>query len=106
MVGSAPSGGHTYEDELVDIELDNELDDAGEDEAGRQASEDIELHLGEAGRNWERPPAPALDQRTDSLSAKLLLCTGRLSCMPWVADTSGVRRSIPAAGCRLLYWPA
>lgn len=67
--GSRPSGGPSYEDDLVDDELDAELEDQGEDEAGRQNSEDVEMHIGEAGRNWERPPAPVLDERTDSLGA-------------------------------------
>ena len=82
--GSEPSGPSNYEDELVDVELDAELDDTGEDEAGRQASEDVELHLGEAGRNWERPPAPALDERADSLGVTVVLL-GRFSSISAVA---------------------
>ncbi len=68
--GAKPSGGavsNSYEDDLVDDQLENDVEDAAEDEAGRQASDDVDVQLGEAGRNWERPAAPPLDERVDNL---------------------------------------
>ena len=38
------------------------------------AEEDVELDLGEAGRNWRRPDAPAVIPATDSLGEHVLLC--------------------------------
>ena len=43
-----------------------ELD--AEDMDERLMEEDLEVDIGEAGRNWERPPAPDLDPITDSIS--------------------------------------
>lgn len=60
------------EDELIaDAEAASaEADAFGEDEPDfRQEEElDFELDIGEAGRNWERPPPPALRPSRDPIS--------------------------------------
>ena len=59
-------------DELIaDAEnADADVDGFGEDVDVRQEEEeDFELDLGEAGRNWERPPPPALRPSRDSIGA-------------------------------------
>jgi hypothetical protein len=52
----------------LDDELDMEAGLMEEDEDQRLVEDDLEIELGEAGRNWERPPVPNLDPNTDSLS--------------------------------------
>lgn len=60
------SGG--LEDDL-DAELDAQQDQNAEDDVdAMMLDDDIELHLGEAGRNWTRPEPPPLDPQKDSLS--------------------------------------
>lgn len=64
--------GSTYNDPLDD-DLDLEAGLIDEDEDQRLLEEDLEIELGEAGRNWERPPVPAFDPQNESLSAALFL---------------------------------
>ena len=42
-------------------------EDDADDIDQHMLEEDLELHLGEAGRNWERPAPPPLDPSTQSL---------------------------------------
>ena len=68
------SGG--AEDELVEQQFEavpENLEDDGEDVDVRLLEEDLELHLGEAGRNWKRPDPPPRNTATDSLG-RLDLC--------------------------------
>lgn len=50
------------EDQIESFELD------AEDVDQRLVEEDLDLELGEAGRNWERPKAPEHDVETMDLS--------------------------------------
>lgn len=62
------SGG--AEEELVDEQFDTvpeNLEDDGEDVDERLLEEDLELHIGEAGRNWKRPAPPPLNPASESL---------------------------------------
>ncbi len=45
------------------------LEDDGEDVDERLLEEDLELHIGEAGRNWKRPAPPPLNPASKSLGA-------------------------------------
>jgi hypothetical protein len=56
-----------FRDPLED-DLDLEAGLVDEDEDQRLLDEDLEIELGEAGRNWERPPVPAFDPQQESLS--------------------------------------
>lgn len=64
-----PSGGPPKRRQPESQEVDRlesyELD--AEDVDQRLVEEDLELHLGEAGRNWERPAPPPLDTATQSI---------------------------------------
>lgn len=65
------SGG--LEDEPVDEQLDavpENLEDDAEDVDERLLEEELELHLGEAGRNWKRPAPPPLNSATQSLGVR------------------------------------
>ena len=46
-------------------------EDDADDIDQHMLEEDLELHLGEAGRNWERPAPPPLDPSTQSLGEVL-----------------------------------
>lgn len=62
------SGG--MDDDLVDEQFEavpEGLEDDAEDVDIRLLEEDLELHLGEAGRNWERPAPPPIDPKNDSI---------------------------------------
>ncbi|KAK9916868.1 hypothetical protein WJX75_008145 [Coccomyxa subellipsoidea] len=62
-------------EELVDEQFEGvpeNLEDDGEDVDVRLLEEDLELHLGEAGRNWKRPDPPPQDPATDSLAFQQL----------------------------------
>ena len=45
-----------------------------DDEAAGGQLEDVAVHLGEAGRNWERPAPAALDCATQDLSESFFFC--------------------------------
>lgn len=65
-------------EELVDEQFEGvpeNLEDDGEDVDVRLLEEDLELHLGEAGRNWKRPDPPPRDPATDSLGRQNLFLT-------------------------------
>lgn len=63
------SHGSSGLEEDLDAELDAQQDHLAEDDVDAiMLDDDIELHLGEAGRNWTRPEPPPLDPKKDSLS--------------------------------------
>ena len=65
--GQAPSKRRNAGPDDGDARFESfELD--AEDMDERLMEEDLEVDIGEAGRNWERPPAPDLDPGTDSIS--------------------------------------
>lgn len=67
------SGG--VEEDLLDEQLETvpeNLEDDGEDMDERLLEEDLELHLGEAGRNWKRPAPPPLNPASESLGSSIL----------------------------------
>lgn len=53
----------------MEMDADDAMEDAEFEEPAAVGAEGEEVQLGEAGRNWERPPAPALNPRTDALGA-------------------------------------
>ena len=61
------------EDELAEEEFQEaeEVDELPEDLDEQLAEADVEVELGAAGRNWERPPVPEVDPRRDSLGELL-----------------------------------
>lgn len=59
--------GTSFHESLED-ELDLEAGLADDDEDQRILDEDLEIELGEAGRNWERNPVPAFDPQLEPLS--------------------------------------
>ena len=70
---SAPG---TVEEEAIEEQmavLPESPEDDADDIDQHMLEEDLELHLGEAGRNWERPAPPPLDPSAQSL--------GESSCM-------------------------
>ena len=63
-----PSAGSGALEEDLEAELDAEQDQqAEEDVDATMFDDDIELHLGEAGRNWTRPEPKPHDPRKDKL---------------------------------------
>ncbi|CAL8467309.1 g6846 [Coccomyxa elongata] len=67
------SGG--VEEELLDEQFETvpeNLEDDGEDVDERLLEEDLELHIGEAGRNWKRPAPPPLNPASESLTFQQL----------------------------------
>ena len=74
------SGSGAIDDDIVEAQFAAEpegMDVDDEDQHLQMA--DIDVDLGEAGRNWERPPPPPLDPRADSISASTL-------CLPLLAN--------------------
>ena len=68
---SAPGG---VEDEAIEEQmalLPESPEDDADDIDQHLLEEDLELHLGEAGRNWERPAPPPLDPSMQSLGELL-----------------------------------
>eukprot|EP00884_Botryococcus_braunii_P008677 jgi/Botrbrau1/17810/Bobra.0127s0057.1 len=61
----------TFQDTLED-ELDLEAGLVDEDEDQRLFDDDLEIELGEAGRNWERPPVRAFDPQQERLTFQQL----------------------------------
>ena len=64
------SGSGAIDDDMVEAQFAAEpegMDVDDEDQHLQMA--DIDVDLGEAGRNWERPAPPPLDPRADSISA-------------------------------------
>jgi DNA polymerase delta subunit 1 len=50
--------------------MEPDIDDFLEDEDFQQPpDESVEVELGEAGRNWERPPVEPFDPKTTSIGA-------------------------------------
>lgn len=69
---SAP--GAAVEDEAIEEQmalLPESPEDDADDIDQHMLEEDLELHLGEAGRNWERPAPPPLDPSMQSLGEVL-----------------------------------
>ena len=63
-----PSGGSGALEEDLEAELDAEQDQQAEEDVDAiMFDDDIELHLGEAGRNWTRPEPKPHDPRKDKL---------------------------------------
>ena len=66
---SIPAPGAT-EDEAIEEQvglLPESPEDDADDIDQHMLEEDLELHLGEAGRNWERPAPAPIDPSTQSL---------------------------------------
>lgn len=86
-----PSGqGSGGLEEDLDAELDaqqqQQQDQMGEDDFDTMMlDDDIELHLGEAGRNWTRPEPALVDPQKDALGQDISFeqrcCKQRRSCM-------------------------
>lgn len=68
-----PSRGSGGLEKDLEAEIDNEQDLAEEDVDAIMFDDGIELELGEAGRNWERPEPKPHDPRKDKLGRSLLL---------------------------------
>lgn len=65
-----PSGGSGALEEDLEAELDAEQDQQAEEDVDAiMFDDDIELHLGEAGRNWTRPEPKPHEPRKDKLGA-------------------------------------
>ncbi len=95
------SGSGAVDDELAEqAAFGAEPDDVDEDEDTRLQTADIDVDLGEAGRNWERPPPPPLDPRAASVSASLhseccaVGCYGREGCPITTITTPSCKRAI------------
>ena len=54
-------------EEPVAVLPESPQEDDAEDVDQHMLEEDLELHLGEAGRNWERPAPPPIDVSVQSL---------------------------------------
>ena len=54
----------------LEAEIDNEQDLAEEDVDAMMFDDGIELELGEAGRNWERPEPKPHDPKNDKLGGR------------------------------------
>ena len=95
----ANAGSGALEEDL-DAEIDAQQDQLAEDDVdAMMLDDDIELHLGEAGRNWTRPEPPPLDPKTQSLGV-----LGK----PGVQSNFGLQHlqiccSLPANGGRLCH---
>ena len=66
------------DDDLIDEQFDMEPPDDDFDEP-TASLEEVEDNLGEAGKNWQRPPPPQLDPATDRLVFQQLevdFCSG------------------------------
>lgn len=61
-----PNGDYDRDDEE---DFDREVDDETEFTAAEERV-DVELDIGEAGRNWERPPPPRISPSTDSIGKR------------------------------------
>lgn len=72
-----PSGqGSGALEEDLDADIDAQQDQLAEDDVdAMMLDDDIELHLGEAGRNWTRPEPPPLNPKKDSLSRCFVMLT-------------------------------
>ena len=68
-----PSRGSGGVEEDLEAEIDNEQELAEEDVDAMMFDDGIELELGEAGRNWERPEPKPHDPKMDKLGRSLLL---------------------------------
>ena len=95
------SGSGAVDDELAEqAAFGAEPDDVDEDEDTRLQTADIDVDLGEAGRNWERPPPPPLDPRAASVSASpcrercVIGCCGREGCLEKMLATPSCKRAI------------
>lgn len=60
-------------EEDLEAEIDNEQELAEEDVDAMMFDDGIELELGEAGRNWERPEPKPHDPKAHKLGRSLLL---------------------------------
>ena len=54
---------------MVQAQFAAEPEGLDEDEDQHLQMADIDVDLGEAGRNWERAPLPPIDPRADAISA-------------------------------------
>ena len=68
-----PNRGSGGVQEDLEAEIDNEQELAEEDVDAMMFDDGIELELGEAGRNWERPEPKPHDPKRDKLGRSLLL---------------------------------
>ena len=85
--GPGAGGG---EDDLIEEQLAAEAEVDYEDQDVRMVEEDLDVELGEAGRNWERPPVPPHNPQATSLGGH---CAGQ-------AGTSLQNGTIQADGKR------
>ena len=106
------NGGSGALEEDLEAELDAEQDQlAEEDVDAMMFDDDIELHLGEAGRNWERPEPTPHNPKSDRLGQLVQYSMLLHRQLFWqsamrsnlVYDAMALC-SIPAAGGRLYYW--
>jgi hypothetical protein len=78
------NGSGSVEDELIDEQFNavpEGIEDDAEDLDVRLLEEELELHLGEAGRNWERPEPPPLDTKLESFGETLpFTCCCKQAC--------------------------
>lgn len=71
MGPGAPSGGAQRKRTRDEDEIDEFLEDEyGDEYDGQLPPEELELELGEAGRNWVRKPVEPFDPATTALGAR------------------------------------
>lgn len=108
-----PSGGSGALEEDLEAELDAEQDQQAEEDVDTiMFDDDIELHLGEAGRNWTRPEPKPHDPRKDKLGmfaevfwlSYILLPPSDIACFSF-GLAYGASCSFPADGGGLHNWP-
>jgi len=87
----APAVGGDEQEDAPDYGPPADMDDDGEVDAGGPL-EDVDLELGEAGRNWERPPLPPLDPTKDIGERREGACARAL--MREKASRGGMRLSL------------
>ena len=104
-----PSGGSGALEEDLEAELDAEQDQQAEEDVDAiMFDDDIELHLGEAGRNWTRPEPKPHEPRKDKLGALALTTQKYMLCYNAQQDLKQCRPgdacSVSAAGGGLHHW--
>lgn len=93
---SVPAGPQENEEEPIEEQvalLQESPEDDADDIDQHLLEEDLELHLGEAGRNWERPAPAPINPATDSLG-KLLHMPKFLAYLAGLATSSDTDATI------------
>ena len=100
-----PSRGSGGLEEDLEAEVDAEQDLAEDDFDAMMLDDGIELQLGEAGRNWERPEPAPHNPKKDKLGSSYRLehCLALLLALLISAKKQGCY-SFSAAGCGLHHW--